>query len=194
MTHEERARAHDRKEWGLLWEQAIPLVKRAMKGVMSRRHFRGSHEDMLHDGYLAARKIVEAWNPLNVAFSTWVIGGVKPVLRDYIRRYANGIVGGRDVRVRQYGYHDGYAELEGPASFRDPAVLLDEESTCKQVEAALVLLNVADCEVVRALYGLGQRAETPEEFAARTGLTSSATYKRIQRASERLSKIIRNPL
>lgn len=91
LTHEELAAAQERKDWALLWQHAMPLVKLAVR----RSKHRGAEEkeELEQQGMLIAGEAIRAWPPLECAFSTFIVRRVSGDLANYLIEKDRGGIG-----------------------------------------------------------------------------------------------------
>lgn len=83
------------KNWAVLWQHAIPLVKLAIKkstrrGAIARED---ADDDLLQQGMLIAGEAIRTWNPFECAFSTHIVWRVRGDLFNYCTERSRGGVG-----------------------------------------------------------------------------------------------------
>lgn len=188
LSHAELAAARQRQDWGLLWEQAIPLAKLAVRRLMEKGSLAPgqSTEDLMQDALLAAGLAVRKWQPEKGAFSTWVMARARGQVLDSLAACNSGMIGGRRSGLPVVSMHgEGSTAYEGEDDAEDAAELqyehtpeglgdpLEEAARVEAGEQALLRLASlpADAEeLVASLYGVGRTKETVEQFARRKRL------------------------
>jgi RNA polymerase sigma factor (sigma-70 family) len=200
LSHAELVAARTRQDWDLLWEQAIPLAKLAVRRLMEEGLLDPYHsrEDLMQDAMLAAGMAVRKWQPEKGAFSTWVMVRVRGAALDSITAAATGMVGGRRSGVTVVSMHGeghtSYAENEEedaefaleypvvPEGLGDPAEEASNLQTHSHVEALIGSLPEKDADMLKRIYGLGFPKETIAQYAARERLALRTVKYRLANA------------
>lgn len=99
LTHAELAAAQERKDWALLWQHAMPLVKlvigRMRKDGASRSESADADGELLQQGMLIAGEAMRSWRPMECAFSTHITTRVRGDLLNHGAEEANAGVASR---------------------------------------------------------------------------------------------------
>jgi RNA polymerase sigma factor (sigma-70 family) len=146
-----------------LWEAAVPLVRYVVK----RLDVYGPHdrEDLIAEGTLAAGVAIRAWNPIDVAFSTWVCNCVRNRLIAYIDRERE-----HDTRRVQQDVE----QMAGDAP--------EPELDATRVAEFLALVPFPDAQLLRKHFGIGCAPYTVSELAVAHDVSSAAVTQALQRA------------
>lgn len=91
LTHAELAAAQERGDWDLLWAQALPLVRLAIR--RSKLRDAEDADDLEQQGTLIAGEAIRSWKPLECAFSSHVVRRVQGDLANYTIERERGGVG-----------------------------------------------------------------------------------------------------
>lgn len=182
LTHGELADAQGRSQWAVLWEQALPLVKFAVKRLIKSGALAAEYatDDLLQEGNLAAGKVIRTWDPFEGAFSTWVIRRVSGALANHIARESSGLVGGRDAHGTAGSINDDYRiqTLYGaPAGFDDPSDEAERLQVSDRIRVAVSVLPAFQREVIIAVSGLGDSPISLRRFAKQTKTTFYAAQR-----------------
>lgn len=95
LTHAELADAHERKDWLLLWQHALPIVQM----IVSRMGRNGSvrsedaDDDLRQAGMEIAGLALRSWRPFECTFSTHVGNRVRLDLLNYATTRGSGGIG-----------------------------------------------------------------------------------------------------
>jgi len=169
LTQDELVALSDAKDWKRMWEEAIPLVKFAVKRITRARNVAGHHvtDDMIQEAMEAAGAAVRTWSPLYGSFSSWIVTAAKQAVRDHIRSEASGMVGGQRAQA-VFKNIDGLELSEGaPHEFRDPAEQIDEDIAR---EAVSNIRHPDERGAVRAYFGIGQPEQSMADYAKSVGV------------------------
>jgi len=189
VTHSELAAALDAQRYDILWYEAVPLAKFAV-GQMSRAglvdavHLR---EDLLQEAITAAGEAIRTWDPMEGAFSTWVVAAVKGALLSYVSREANGLQAPLHFG-RFYGVDEEFIDLDEsdltyentPEGFDEPSVGLEHEDDRDDVAMLLGRLkSPEEQDMLMRLYGLDCEPVTQIEYAREQGVSLSTVKKKL---------------
>jgi RNA polymerase sigma factor (sigma-70 family) len=189
LSAEELRAAQSAQNWGLLWKEAIPLVKHAIKKLRRKGLSQQDRDDLFQEGNLAAGDAVRSWNPDAGAFSTWVIFRVNGALRNHLARVAHGILGTRETHVPTAAFAlDHFA-----SSNKQYAAVLEEEQVAQAVRDAVGKLPEIEAMVVRARYGIDCEPSPADEVAAVHGVPARRQLRIITRALKKLSDLVASP-
>ena len=98
LPHAELAKLKGEKNWAVLWQHAIPLVKLVVgqmtRGGTLRRE--DVDDDLLQEGMLVAGRVMRTWDPVECAFSTHIKNWLRSDLLNYQQKKHNGGIGGKD--------------------------------------------------------------------------------------------------
>lgn len=176
------------EDYKLLWAQALPLVKYALRKLQSR----GIRltDDLLQDCNLAAGQAVRRWNPNKGEFATWIIARVRGAAWNHQRRERSGMVGGRDAPGHTVTYEE---ELSGGD---DDDIL--KELHIEDAQEAVIhgLANMAlpdNADLLRYRFGLfGGKSSSVAELAELYGVGQRTMERRLGFAFAELAGIVQN--
>lgn len=97
LTHAELAAAHERRDWPVLWEHAIPIVR-----MVVRRLFRNSaedREDLEQEGMVITGTALRSWRPFECTLSTYVANQVGWALLKHRGTERNHGIGSHEQRA-----------------------------------------------------------------------------------------------
>lgn len=179
-SHDELCAAHDRQDWDILWQAAIPITKFAVKSYLRnrlRRTPKWTREDLLQEGLLAAGEAIRTWRTYEAAFSTWLSVKIVSALHNYANRATNHGVGGRDPKDDVAHIYVPEEELPGgPDPLFSKEVLLDDAISKLRdpEERAVIRAYMAgySCAEIGQQYGRSQdwaerRLSSAKKFAAK---------------------------
>ena len=172
LNHAELWEAHEQRNWGALWEQAVPVVNATVARMKRTGEASGvDFEDLVGEGNLAAGTAVREWRPLDTTFGSWISFRIRSRLLKFI-----GQQRGRD-RTRD----DTNVEL-----VPDNCMSVPDTVALMQMREVLASLPGLDQLMVRWLYGIGCEFRSINEIANDTGVHRNSVRQRIDAALERL--------
>lgn len=175
------------ENYRLLWAQALPLVKYALRKLQAKG-IRFT-DDLLQDCNLAAGQAVRRWNPDKGEFATWIIARVRGAAWNHQRREYSGMVGGRDAPGRTVLYEE---ELSGG---EDDDLLKELHTEDAQEAVVDGLANMApnNADLLRYRFGLfGRKSSSVAELAELYGVGQRTMERRLGFAFAELAGNIEN--
>lgn len=142
LTHAELARAHERKDWPLLWQQAEPLVRMVVRRLSRAASAKENvdSEDLVQEGMVIAGTAMRRWQPLECAFSTYIANQVGWGLLNHRGITRNHGIGSRAQRPAILSLEDTRDTAEAPGSRL--AVDFEDDEEENTFEAALTYEGV----------------------------------------------------
>lgn len=193
LTKAELLAAHVRRDWQTLWTAAIPAAKYAVWRMLRKGHLHTSRveEDVTQDALLAAGQAVRLWNPAKGALSTWVVTYVQQKLLNGMRTARADMVGGRESGLPVVSMHEEEIEFaydDPPEGFNTPEKEVEKQQAAERVAAVLKGMPDDSAELVKCLYGIGQRREGWAQYAARKGISLRTVATRRSKTLRALSQ------
>lgn len=198
MTHEELSYQHALGHHELLHAEALGYVGLTFKRMIARGLMAQEQidEELRQEANLAALEACHTWQPFISTLGSWVEIKVRSAVQDYLRFVASGQIGGRDsgcvvisentpleqvepddpatiadslsyTPVRRKHAPRGEEAPEGLGDPMDEASRIQEQAIARRLIATL---GPEDRDLVRSLFGIGQKQETQAEYAARAGI------------------------
>lgn len=166
-TTQELWAAHSVRDYETLWKEAIPLVRHVVK----RLDVYGPHdrEELIAEGDLVAGVAVRSWDPVNVAFSTWICSAVRNRLLTYIDR------------EREQGARRVQQDVE-----QLPGAEAEPELDASRVEEFLTYVPFSEAQLLRKHFGIGCAPLSVGELAVAHDVSSAAISKALERALDNL--------
>jgi RNA polymerase sigma factor (sigma-70 family) len=168
LTHQELAAAKERKDWTLLWQQAMPSVKWVVR-KLKQNGVEDPHGDVEQEGMLIAGEAMRTWRPIECAFSTHISNTVRYGLLKHLGRERNHGIGSHEQQAVVLSSGDARDEsgTQTEGSFDD------EETDDGSFDAALTYNGVLR-RYTGQYDGMGEAPEgfgDPEEEAERAKTT-----------------------
>jgi len=201
MTHSELAAAHEAQDYALLWREAVPLAHYALRqmtqvGQLDRYYIR---EDLVQEAVATAGEAIRTWDPIEGAFSTWIVAAVRGAILQYIAREAGGIQAAHLYRSTSFSWDDELFESineshltyeHTPEGYADPSIEAEQLQQQDRVSGLLgQLRSPEDQDMLTRLYGLDCEAMTQSEYAFERGVSLSTVKKRLASTLEYLAHV-----
>jgi RNA polymerase sigma factor (sigma-70 family) len=199
LTDAELVAAYDRKDWTLLWEQALTLVRPTISSLNRSGCTFHYDDDTLQQGSLLVGEIVRRWQPIEGAFTTWVMAKLGWRLRSWQRRelQQTGMFEGddedeetqprRESRLAQSSYEEAPLGFAGPL---EEAIRLQERAA---VMTALDQLPAHERDALLSVYGIdGLGGMTVEEYALAAGVSRRGAFNTVDQARRRMMLKLRS--
>lgn len=184
------------------WQELRRIVDYAVRRYTKRAFISPSEaEDMRQDGYIAACKAVQSFDPTKGKLSTWVMKRVNGELIDSLAKLRSSGITGADKPERisfdaALGTDDGEeSDIPGasaPESLALADILLDPSqdsassgTSYKTANDVLECMDSTDRTLIREYYGLDGTPHTYEQLGAQYGLAPKSVRYRLLRALER---------
>ena len=172
ISHADLWEAHDKQNWGVLWEQAVPVVQATVVRMKRAGEAAGvDFDELVAEGNMAAGSAVREWRPIDTLFSSWVSLCVRRRLLKVIGRQRN--------RDRS---HDGTNVEQLP----DESGTFDEAQAQQVRELVAAIPDGMDQLMVRWFFGIECEFRDVNRIARDTGVHRNHVRQRIDRALERL--------
>ena len=188
MTHSELAAALDAKRYDILWFEAVPLARFAVRQMVRSGQLEGAYhrDDILQEAIAAAGEAIRTWDPIEGAFSTWVVAAVKGAVLTYIAREMNGLQAARyasryglDEDFFEHTDETGFTYPVAPEGYADP---FEEVARADRDEITVLLNKLHDPDeqdMICRLYGLDCEPQTQIEYARSKDVSLSTVKKRL---------------
>jgi RNA polymerase sigma factor (sigma-70 family) len=188
-TYAELAALRERKEWGMLWVEALPLVKFTIKRMIQSGaldpHY--AREDLLQEGNLSAGKAIRTWEPLEAAFSTWITSNVRGALLNFLAVQSNRGMGSKRVRSKTYALEKKHLQEAAEGSLEEALAEAQEKATFRFL---CDRLKGAEYQAIRALVN----GATVQECAKELGVNERTVNRLRDTAKRKMSSFYKKGL
>ncbi|HZT03735.1 MAG TPA: sigma-70 family RNA polymerase sigma factor [Steroidobacteraceae bacterium] len=191
ISHEDAAALHARGDWTALWEASIPLVKHAITKLLRAGQLTADRvsDDLLQEGYLAARRALPKWDPEAGKLSTWIAYEVRGAMLDHLRR-ERSIVGGRRSTRLSVLIQDDITPDD-----RDPDAEAKEVQHARDLinlSVALAQLTEEERNLVERIYGIGRPSESMADICRDLGMSRPTGWRRLQAVQIKMRRLVKS--
>lgn len=166
--------AHEKQNWTLLWEQAVPVVQATVGRMKKTGEATGvDYDELIAEGNLVAGTAVREWRPLDTTFGSWV--------SFCVRRKLLNVIGLQ--RSRDRSRDDMNVELVAA-----PEMDLTAAASAAQLRAMLNELPGKEQLMIRWFYGIDCEFRSINEIARDTGIHRNSVRLHIESGIDRLRR------
>lgn len=189
LTPDELRVLHAARDWRVLWQAAIPIVKHAVTKLLRSGQLStdSATDDLLQEGYLAAGPAIKSWNPDAGMFSTWISHAVRGAMLDHLRRECSGMVGGRDSGRRTTVMED---DIAMDTEAVTPAAETERSNDALRVRVALASLGAREQLIVKRWFGIDCEPESLDQICMIAGLKRVQVWRVIKNTLSKMKQMV----